>query len=268
MPLTSLCSCLSRLSVCLHVCLLAPVFPHLSVVVRPYSSLFCPSSYFLSGQLSEGHRSYYLDMRYTMSALGLSRSLSLTHTLYNPPQPPPSHPCSLFLYQVIGVLISGHLCCRVTDRPVGIKWLICIIDIPALFIPLPMSVCLCVSNEHAHTHVHTCTHTCIAMLSTRYVHMSACHTSNTPDVFFSPCIFSPGWATPMGWPCSDWSHENWNWPISKKMSVVCISREARRTLENVFTPLAYFFSLFTVERTHWWQLCGLSVCLECWASKV
>lgn len=155
MPLTSLCSCLSRLSVCLHVCLLAPVFPHLSVVVRPYSSLFCPSSYFLSGQLSEGHRSYYLDMRYTMSALGLSRSLSLTHTLYNPPQPPPSHPCSLFLYQVIGVLISGHLCCRVTDRPVGIKWLICIIDIPALFIPLPMSVCLCVSNEHAHTHVHT-----------------------------------------------------------------------------------------------------------------
>lgn len=148
----SLCSCLSLcLSVCLYVGLLVSL-PSASLHILLFSiphHIFYPSSYFLSGQLSEGHQGYYLDMRYTMSALGLSLSLALS--LY-----PTSSPCSLFLYQVISVLISGHLGCRVTEGPVGIKWSICIIGILALFISFP---CVCVA-----THMCCCIPTCVSCM--------------------------------------------------------------------------------------------------------
>lgn len=93
-------------------------------------------------------------------------------------------PCvSLVLYQVIGVLISGHRGCRVTDGPAGIMWSICIIGVLALFISLPV----CLSRQHP------CSRT--------YSHMCARTHSKDTWLFLSPfvCkrtgdIFSPGWA--------------------------------------------------------------------------
>lgn len=127
----------SRLRLCLSLHL-PPCFSTLSF--PPYCPLFYPSSYFLSRQLSEGHQGYYLDMRYTMSAFPLPPA-SLTHST-------PHLCCPLLLYQVFGVLISGHLGCRVTDGPVGIKWSFCIIGILALFMSF-----LCVAVA-----AHTCRH--------------------------------------------------------------------------------------------------------------
>lgn len=72
------------------------------------------------------------------------------------PGMPLTLPPWLFLNQVIGVLISGYLCCRVTDRLVGIKCSICIIGMPGLFIAVPMFVCLCATihvYRYAYVHV-------------------------------------------------------------------------------------------------------------------
>ncbi len=91
---------------------------------------------------------------------------SLSHST-----PPPS---ALFLHQVIGVLISGHLCCQVTDGPVGIKYSICIIGFLAHFIFLPAYVCV---SSHVAMHIHMHFYVCV-LCRNAFLH-----------VLYSDCFF-------------------------------------------------------------------------------
>lgn len=259
---------LCHLSACVAFC--PSTCPLVSPPQTPGPILLYRSSYFPSGQLSEGHRGYYLDMRYTMSALDhrppphrSTSSLSFTS----------SPVFSLVLYQVIGVLIAGHRACRVTDGPAGIMWSICIIGVLALFISLPV----CLSRQHPclRTYSHTCART---------------HGKDS-WLFLSPfvCkrigdIFSPGWAA-----CALIDHMEmeigrssfWVMRIGAYLSFESLNQfgEARkwelfasaaRRWRPPGTPVQHWlvlFSLFNGGRTQWWQRRGLGVCSECQAFK-
>lgn len=132
MSFISLCSCLS-------LSLFATVFPRLC----SFSPFFL--SIISSIQMAV-RRVVMLLSRYEIHHVGLSLSPypSLTQNLFPPPY---SH----FFYQVIAVLISGHLRCQLTVGPVGINTSIRNIGLLALFMTLSVHVVIC---EEAFRSVH------------------------------------------------------------------------------------------------------------------
>lgn len=96
------------------------VFPTFHAAAIFSSTFLTPS--FLSKELSEGYRGYYLNMKYTVSALGISCCISLLSpfSFFSP---------AFVLQYITALLISGHFCCQDTEEQKEFKQSICIIEL-------------------------------------------------------------------------------------------------------------------------------------------